>query len=42
MSIIMFLIVLNAYGKGISIPNLYALVVAILYVGDCILISQKK
>lgn len=45
MSMVTFLFLSYIYGKGISIPDLWALVVAIFYVGDCILIkdfSPKK
>ena len=40
MSMVTFLFLLYIYGKGISVPDLWALVVAIFYVGDCILIKD--
>ena len=42
MSLVLFMFLSYIHGKGISIPDLYALVIAILFVGDCILINRKK
>ena len=39
MSIVTFLFLSYIHGKGIEIPDLYAVVVAVFYVGDCILIK---
>ena len=43
MSLVLFIFLSYIHIKeGISVPDLYALVIAILFVGDCILISRKK
>ena len=42
MSVLWFLILYNAWKRGIEISDMAFLMTSILYVGDCILILSRK